>query len=65
MKLPIRMKRIGYVGITDGKPFFEDTTDDYVLGGRSIPIVDVYRSKKEARKRFREIRPVYIPTLSK
>ena len=59
--MKVSFKMIGYIGIVDGKPFFEDTSDDYVkLGEDSIPMLEVYRSKKEARKRFQEIRPVYI-----
>jgi hypothetical protein len=64
MKVPIKLKRIGYVGIVDGKPCFDNTTDNYVaLGEGPIPVADVYKTKKEARKRFQEIRSVYFPVL--
>lgn len=64
MKLPIRMKRIGWVGIIDGHPHFEDVIDDY-SGSTDFKAVNVYRSKKEARKRYQSILPVYIPTLER
>lgn len=60
----IRMKRIGFVGMIDGKPFFEFVMDEY-CHNESTTAVDVYKSKKEAKKRFEHILPVYIPTLPK
>ena len=55
------MKHIGWIGIVDGKPFFETTTDDYVeLGENGIPVVDVYKTRKEARKRFEQVTEVFI-----
>lgn len=55
------MKRIGWAGFTDGKPFFEPTTDDYVgLGDAAISTAEVFKSKKQARKRFQDVRPVFI-----
>ena len=54
------MKRLGWIGYTDNRPFFEETTDDYSDFGLSIPTVIVYKTKKEARKRFEDVRPVFV-----
>lgn len=55
------MKRIGWVGIVNSKPYFEKTTDDYVgILSSSIQSVVVYKSKKEAKRRFEVVRPVFI-----
>lgn len=55
------MKRIGWVGIVDNKPFFEDTHDGYVkLNDDPIPVTNIFKSKKEARKRFEAVAPVFI-----
>ena len=65
MKLPIRFKRIGYVGMTP-KPDFEDTLDDYVdLGARPVKAANIYRSRKEARKRYQSVSSVYISVVDK
>ena len=55
------MKKIGYVGFTDGKPYYEITSDTYVdLGEEGVPVVDVYKFKKEAKKRFQDVREVFV-----
>jgi hypothetical protein len=55
------MKRIGWVGFVNDKPYFENTTDDYSTNGsESTPVVDVYKKKKEAKKRFQDIREVFV-----
>jgi len=55
------MKRIGWVGFSDGKPDFQPTSDYYVkLGEKGIPVVDVYKTKKEAKKRFEDVREVFV-----
>ena len=55
------MKRIGWVGYSDNKPFFENTTDDYVnLGDESVQVVNVYKRKKDALKRFEDVREVFV-----
>ena len=55
------MKRIGWIGYAEDKPFFELTTDEYV-GSNESPIfaVDVYKQKKEARRRFEDVREVFV-----
>jgi hypothetical protein len=57
------MKQIGYVGIVNDKPYYENATDDYVkLGGKSFQSVEVYRSRREAKKRFQKVVRVFILT---
>ena len=52
-------KSLGWIGIVDGKPFWEKTADDYVSpGGPLVPMLTIYKSKKEARKRFDDVWPV-------
>lgn len=55
------MKRIGWIGYVENKPFFEITTDDFShMNEEGIPMVDVFKSKKEARKRFEDVREVFV-----
>jgi hypothetical protein len=56
-----KLKRIGWMGFTDGSPFFESVTDEY---SNSALIADVFRSKKEARRRFKDIREVFVRPLT-
>ena len=62
MKIPMRMKRIGWIGDVKGKPCFDRVSDEY-SDLKYVPAGNVYRSKKEAKKRFEKIIPVYIPVL--
>ena len=54
------MKRIGYAGIVNYKSDFESVTDGYCQGGATVQAVNVYKSKTEAKKRYEEIREVFI-----
>lgn len=61
------MKRIGWIGYSDGQPYFEKVIDDYVKlrgGGEgqepAVYTVNVYRNKREARKRFEDVRPAFV-----
>jgi hypothetical protein len=64
MSIALKMKRIGFVGIVDSRPDFGYVFDEY-CDGIGVAGVTIYRSKKEARKRFEKVLPVYIPTLEK
>ena len=69
------MKRIGWVGYSNNRPFFELTADDYTQIGSasmpdlnaniSIPTTIIFRSKREALKRFMDVRPVYVENSTK
>jgi len=55
------MKRIGWVGFVNDKPDFEKTTDDYLpLGEEGIPAMNVYKRKKDAVRRYEDVREVFI-----
>ena len=52
------MKRIGWAGFVDGKPDFETVVDEY--SPPTIETLDVYKSQAEARKRYEDVRAVYV-----
>jgi hypothetical protein len=55
--------RIGWIGYVDDKPFWEKITDDYchkLDGSDAFQGTNIFKSKKEARKRFEDVRPVYV-----
>jgi hypothetical protein len=55
------MKRIGWVGFVNDKPDFEKTTDDYLpLGEEGVPAMTVYKRKKDAQKRYEDVREVFV-----
>ena len=55
------LRRVGWGGFSDEEPFYDKVTDMYVeLGADGIRVFDVYKSKKEARKRYEDIREVFI-----
>jgi hypothetical protein len=54
------MKRIGWCGIVDDEPYFEPVTDGFSLTGQYLVAVDVFKLKKEAKKRFVSVCAVYI-----
>jgi hypothetical protein len=56
------MEQIGWCGMVGDKPFYENVTDEYSLRAEFCVAVNVYRSKKEAKKRFQEVFAVYIKT---
>jgi len=52
---------IGYVGIVNGKPDFCPTTDDYVgIGEDGVQAANIFKSRREARKRYQQVAAVYI-----
>jgi len=54
-----KKKILGWVGYTDDKPYWENTCDDYVQPGEPLILaLNIYKSKKEARKRFEDVRPI-------
>jgi len=56
-------KRIGWVGIVKGKPYFEEVTDNYVENfSPGVQAVNIYKSKKEAKRRFKAVKDVFIKT---
>jgi hypothetical protein len=59
----VEYKAIGWTGYSDGTPFYEDTYDDYsglLPSDKGTPILNVFKIKKEARKRFQDIRRVFV-----
>ena len=57
----MKLKRIGWAGFSDGKAFFEDTSDDYTQYNEDgTPVLNVFKVKKEARKRFDDVREVFV-----
>jgi hypothetical protein len=54
------MKRIGWVGYVSGRPFFENTVDEYVPPQPAFRVVDVFKLKKDARARFEDVREVFV-----
>lgn len=55
-----KFKRIGWTGICDNKPYFSRTTDEYIEFGKPVGIADVFKSRKEARKRFEATAEVFV-----
>ena len=56
-----KLKRVGWIGFSDDKPFFETVTDDYTkLHEAGFQATNVFKDKKEAQKRFQDIRKVFI-----
>jgi hypothetical protein len=54
-------RRVGWVGFSDNKPHFEVTTDDYTeIEEDGTPVLNVYRVKREARKRYEDVREVFV-----
>jgi hypothetical protein len=59
--MKIKLKRIGWVGFCDDKPHFEKTLDDYTkLEEDGTPVLQVFRVKCEARKRYEDVREVFV-----
>ena len=57
----VEYKEIGWVGYSDGKPFFEETYDDYSeIDNKSFDSTHIFKNKKIARKRFQDVRRVYV-----
>lgn len=57
----MKLKAIGWVGYSDEKPFFENSYDDYIgIDEKGFEATDVFKIKKVARKRFQDVRRVYV-----
>lgn len=57
------MKRIGWVGYIEDKPDFVDAVDRYVeVDSPSIQVTNIFKRKKEAAKRFEDVREVFVKT---
>jgi hypothetical protein len=52
----IKLKRVGWAGFCDDKPQFDVVTDTY----SETPALAVYRAKEEARRRFEDVREVFV-----
>jgi len=55
-----KLKRIGWAGFVNDKPYFENTNDPYSIGSETTPIADIFKTKTEAQKRFEDIGEVFI-----
>jgi hypothetical protein len=55
---PMRLKKLGYVGYVDDKPYFDWIVEPYYYGLANG--VEVYKLKKEAKKRFEDVREVFV-----
>ena len=55
-----KLKRIGWAGFVNDKPFFENTNDDYSIGSATTPIADIFKTKTEAEKRFEDVREIFV-----
>jgi hypothetical protein len=53
-----KLVRIGWVGYSEGKPYFQRTLDEYdsVVGALDTSL---FKTKKDARRRFEDIREVF------
>lgn len=51
------MKKIGWIGLIKGKPYFEKTGDEY--GPAEFERAEIFKKKKDALKRFEKVVPVY------
>jgi len=54
------LKRIGWVGLVNNKPYYEPTTDNYCSWGEEIQAVNIYKSKRDAKRRYQTIYEVFI-----
>lgn len=55
------IKRIGWSGVVDDKLHFEHVTDNYVENfAPGVLAINVYKSRKEAKKRYQEVREIFI-----
>ena len=45
----------GWVGIVEGKPYFEKVSDNYSETGENVIRVEVFRSRMQAKKRFEKV----------
>lgn len=54
---------VGWIGIVNGKPFFQNTSDAYSEPGKPLtPIADIYRNFGDAKKRFQQVRCIKVFT---
>lgn len=57
----MKLKRIGWVGYVNDKPYWEEVMDDYDgLNEPGAVRVEVFKTKREARKRFEDVREVFV-----
>ena len=55
-----KFRQIGWTGFTDDKAYFCPMTDSYCNDGEQVFATDIFRSKKAARKRFEDVREVFV-----
>lgn len=55
-----KVRRIGWVGFVDGRAEFENERDGYCEGEMVISAARIFRNRKEARKRFQDVREVFV-----
>ena len=54
-------RKLGWVGFVEKRPHFEKTSDDYTkLEEDGTPVLNIYRVKREARKRYEDVREVFV-----
>jgi hypothetical protein len=64
MSIEVEFKRIGWVGKVDGKPCFDNVLDEYCHPENIyVSAAEIYKNRKEARKRFQDVTPVFIPVV--
>lgn len=55
-----KFRRVGWMGYSDNKPFYENVTDGYCELGQHVVAANIYKKKAEAKKRFQDVRPVFV-----
>ena len=55
-----KFKAIGWTGIENDRVYFSLVKDEYCEAYEQVPIADIFRSLKQARKRFEKVQRVYI-----
>ena len=56
-----KLKRLGWCGNVEDKPCFDGVIDTYCVPEmKTIKAVSVYKSKKEAKKRFQSVFEVFV-----
>jgi hypothetical protein len=55
-KRKAKFRRVGWAGFCDDRLYFQMTTDTY----SKAAMADIYKSRREARKRFQDVREVFV-----
>jgi hypothetical protein len=54
------LRKIGWVGIENDRAYFHPQQDEYCEDDKWPMECDIFKSKREALKRFEEVRAVYV-----